>query len=472
MAKHTVPGKFFFCVVTCLSAVVSTYGQFSDKAKTGYLPDAAEEHWLVINDSVKVTRFIDRIKHLPINHKKGFIGVGINIREGYELFGNYLWGMGPQDNNGYFLHRLLLHSHFSWNEHVRLFAELESSAISGRNGGPRPIQDLNKMAMNQFFGEINFSVSKDKRTMFHFRFGKQSLNYGIGTLLDIRDANVRRSFAGGKLILEKQSLKLDGFFMLPVTVREGAFDDKIDHSQKVAGVWGTKTFYKKTLNRLDLYYIYINRDKTRFGQETGRETRNTIGVATSLRKHNWFSYCEADLQFGKFNGGNIRAWKIAPSVGYQAKSLKLQPVFTVQGAISSGDKDSSDNGLQTFNPLFPKAIYYGYIDNAGSANLIVVHPKIELLFFKRLLVTAGYYRFWRQQSSDGLYAINGSNLLPASNEKKSVGRMWDVLLTYPVKNHVVLQLMGSYYKQGEFLKEQPQLKGDIRYAGIKLTVRI
>jgi hypothetical protein len=462
--------KYGLVIIHCFLLNFYASAQFPDSARTGYLLDASEEYWLAPTASIKGTGFIESIKHIPINKRKGFVSIGINIREGYEHFGNYLWGIGPQDKNGYFLHRVLFHNDLRWNRHFRSFLEVQSSTISDRNGGPRPVQDLNKIAINQFFGELTLHAGK--WAMLHFRFGKQSLNYGTGTLLDIRDANVRRSFAGSKIILENKSLKVDAFFMLPIAVREGIFDDQIDHSQKVGGFWGTRKFHNNALTKLDLYYVFINRRQTRFNQGTGKEVRNTVGMAATCKKGNWFSYCEADVQFGKFNNGNIRAWKIAPSFGYQVQMLRIKPVFTIQGAISSGDKDSSDPVLQTFNPLYPKAIYYGFIDNAGSANLIVIHPKVEFQFFKRLTITAGYYQFWKQQLHDGIYAVNGSYLLPPANEKRPVGSMWDILTTCTLGNHVIIQLIGSCYKMGEYLKQQPALNGDIRYAGIKSTLRI
>lgn len=108
--------------------------------------------------------------------------------------------MGPQDDNGYVLHRVLLHSDLRYSKHFRLFTELQTSLISGRIGGARPVQDLNKLSVNQLFGEVSMAPTTDSRL--RFRLGKQNLNYGQGTLLDLRDANVRRSFVGGKLLTE------------------------------------------------------------------------------------------------------------------------------------------------------------------------------------------------------------------------------------------------------------------------------
>ena len=89
--------------------------------------------------------------------------------------------------------------------------QAQSSFLSGRNGGPRPVQDLNKLAVDQIFGE--YSLRSNGQRFYSFRFGKQALHYGVGSLLDIREANVRRSFLGVKFVAEHKNTKVDLFAM-------------------------------------------------------------------------------------------------------------------------------------------------------------------------------------------------------------------------------------------------------------------
>ena len=470
MSDPILSRKFPLCIVFCLLTNFSVYGQFPDSARTGHLLDAAEEYWPAKGDSAKHISTFERIKHIPINNNKGFNSVGINVRESYENFRNYLWGIGSQDKNGYFLHRALVYNDFRWNQHLRIFAEVQSSTISGRNGGPRPIQDKNALAINQLFGEISLFASQ--HTLLRFRFGKQSLNYGSGTLLDARDANVRRSFLGYKLILEKRLTRVDLFFMELAATKQRIFDDETDHSQKTAGVWATQKFPGKGSAKLDFYYIFIKRDPTKFNQGIGKELRSTVGAGIYFKSGNWSSYSEVDFQWGRFNQSSIFAWKIAPSLSYQLQRTLFKPMISIQGAISSGDRSKDDPNLQTFNPLYPKAVYYGFIDNVGSANIIVVHPRIDLQFTRHLRFAVDHYNFWRQHTSDGVYAVNGSFLLSDTTGNSSVGSMLNVLAIYMLNEKFIFQVIGSYYKRGGFLKQQSVTKGDIRYLGFRTTLRI
>ncbi len=458
-----------FLFVSFLFFNKNTQAQIKDSLKTGFLLDAAEEYWPA-DQPGKPKDFSDKINHIPTRNGKGFISTGGYFREMYEVYDNYLWGRGLQDNNGYFLHRAIIHADFRYNKNIRVFAQAQSSFLSGRNGGARPVQDLNKLAIDQIFGEYLFH-SKSK-SLYSFRFGKQALNYGTGSLLDVREINVRRSFFGAKFIAEHKNTKVDLFAMELMKTNPGFFDDKIDQSQKIAGIWIIQIFPGKFFNRLDAYYIYINRDAVKFAQGIGTESRHTIGAGLNFLKRRWSGVTEVDAQFGKFNDYSILAWKLVQTLTYQFNSTILKPALSVQSAMSSGDHNLMDSTLNTFNPIYPKGIYYGFIDNVGSVNLFLIHVKIEIEPAKKLKLTTSYYTFWRQSIVDGLYAPNGSFLLPSSSGQRHVGSMTDIVALYTHNAHLSFRGIVSYYKRGPFMKQEPTTPHDIRYLGITATLRL
>lgn len=429
--------------------------QIKDSLKTGFLPDAAEEYWP---------------DHISIRKGKGFITTGGYFREVYELFYNYLWGIGPQDNNGYFLHRAIVHADIRYNKNIRVFVQAQSSFLSGRNGGPRPVQDFDKLAVDQIFGEYSFRSGG--KSLFSFRLGKQALNYGVGSLLDIRETNVRRSFFGGKFIAEHKNTKIDLFAMELIKTNPGFFDDQIDRTQKIAGTWITETFPDKFFTRVDAYYLYIHRDSVTFARGVGTESRHTIGTALNFLKDRWSAYTELDFQFGQFSRYSILAWKFTQTFTYQLNNLFLKPAWSVQCAMSSGDRNLQEGALNTFNPIYPKAIYYGYIDNVGSANIFLVHGKMEVEPVKKLKFTASYYTFWRQSTLDGLYAGNGSYFLPSNNNQRRIGSMMDLVALFAPNSHFSIRGVVTYYKRGPFLRQDPITPHDIRYLGVTTLLKI
>lgn len=347
---------------------------------------------------------------------------------------------------------------------------MESSFVNGRNGGPRPVQDLNKLASTELFAEYNFKT--DTVTRFSLRLGEQALNYGMGTLLDIRDANVRRSFAGGKFIIKTGKDRIDLFAMRLIKTNPGSFDDGVDPNQRIAGAWYTRTNPEAIIiSKLEAYYLYTDRNPVTFAQGTGREQRHTAGGSTSLTFGNWNLYTEGVLQFGIFNRDRIFAWKWVQTFTYQGRGARLKPIFALQTAMSSGDHNPDGGTMGTFNPIYPKAIYYGYIDNVGSANILLVHLKSGLDLSKQINLTGEYYCFWRESIKDGIYGPSGTSLLHSTNNQRRVGSMYDLILGYTFNNRLSLKYTSAYYKRGRFLENNPITLHDIYYSGLNFTAK-
>ena len=111
---------------------------------------------------------------------------------------------------------------------------------------------------------------------------------------------------------------------------------------------------------------------------TARELRHTVWVLLHAQQGAFSMFTEADLQFGGFGTDHIRAWKYAQSLSWSFRDRPLRPAVTLLGAISSGNTSAASSVLKTFNPLFPRGLYYGYIDSTGSPNATVVHPELSL----------------------------------------------------------------------------------------------
>jgi hypothetical protein len=442
----------------------SAYAQLPESVSTGYQMDPAEEYWILPSDTSAT--FLHRLKHLPVFKGKGVISMGGSIREGYDYFNNYLWGRGPQDVNGYLLHRVLFHTELRLNKHFRVFGELGSSLISGRNGGARPVQDLNMLAGNQLFAEYSQKFSSIRVS---FRAGNQVLHYGFGSLLDIRDANVHRSFSGFKLILDRGKERLDFFYMQLIKPGPGSFDDKRDPGERIIGGWYTRT-YDLVIKKIDIYILLTHRQNVSFVQATGLEDRQTIGANVTLATNGWSGAAEADYQLGRFNYAPINAWKFTLSVNRQLSGA-WKPVLSLNGAVSSGDKYPDKPSLQTFSPVYPKGIYYGFIDIAGSANIILLHPKLAVEPFGKVKITGGYYIFWRESVNDGLYAPNGGLFLTAENNRRHTGNMIDLITAYTASPHFSIQAITTYYARGAYLKLMAGNPHNTFYYGLSALVK-
>jgi hypothetical protein len=174
-----------------------------------------------------------------------------------------------------------------------------------------------------------------------------------------------------------------------------------------------------------------------------------------------FSYLgEVNLQFGKFGRGNILAWKYAQGHSYSFSHLKFRPVPSLLFGISSGDANPASPDLQTFYPLFPKGLYYGFIDDSGSLNAIVLHERIALQISKKGSLAPEDFFFWRQRTTDGLYSQPGVLLRSGlASQKKYVGALQDIAITWTVDHYTTVQLRARTTKPEPFCEKLLRQEG-------------
>jgi Alginate export len=265
-------------------------------------------------------------------------------------------------------------------------------------------------------------IAGDHQPTFELKLGRQELNYGEGSLLAIRELNVRRTFDGMKGIIRTGGWRVDLLGFKPALIKPGVFDDGIDQSQALWGAWATRTIKTRSFWRqVDLYYLGLDRKQATFERGTARELRHTVGALLHGQQGAFSMFAEADVQFGTFGTESIRAWKYAQSASWSFRDHRWRPVISLLGAISSGDTGPASHVLQTFNPLFPRGLYYGYIDSTGSPNATVLHPELSLTVSPTVSILATHFSFWRTSAADGIYSQPGF-LLRVGNESQSPPR--------------------------------------------------
>jgi hypothetical protein len=131
-----------------------------------------------------------------------------------------------------------------FGDRTRVFVQLQSGMVFGRNGGPRPSQDQDTLDFCQAFAGFTVIRGKEKPKV-ELKIGRQELNYGEGSLLAIRELNVRRPFDGVKAIIRPGDWRIDLLAFRPTLLNKGSFDDGIDSSQELWGTWARRTRYQQ-----------------------------------------------------------------------------------------------------------------------------------------------------------------------------------------------------------------------------------
>jgi hypothetical protein len=444
-------GMRYLALPLCVSALAA---QPSEAPAPGFKLLRYEEDYRYLADPQRQTDPLDAIKFLPLaSNENWFLSIGGEIRERGEYFDHSSWGKDPPDS-GYLLQRYMLHVDLHLGNCFRLFGELKSGIESGRDGGPRPI-DQDELDVNQAF--VDACISTGGRTKVTVRLGRQEISLGSSRLVSVRDGpNVRQSFDGARLILDSGAWHIDALATKPVQTNRGVFDDSPDHARSFWGVYAVRPIRLLPGGHIDLYYLGLDRKRAVFDKGIGREQRHSIGTRLWGEAEGWDYNYEAIYQWGRFGPGNIRAWTVASDMGYRIALVPLRPRFGLKADVTSGTQDPRSQTLGTFNALFPKGAYFSEADLLGPYNHIDIHPSIEFEIRKNVSLTPDADFFWRESLHDGIYGVAG-NLLKAGqkSDARYIGSHVAAQIEWRANRHLTYTAMYLHFFPGAFLRETP-----------------
>ncbi len=150
------------------------------------------------------------------------------------------------------------------------------------------------------------------------------------------------------------------------------------------------------------------------------------------------------------------AWGIATNTGYRFKDALWSPRFELDAGALSGDTNSKDHTLGTFNALFPNGSYLGQALLLGPNNLTIARPKLRLDLTRKLSLNPNMEFLWRESTADGIYGPAG-NLTRAAggSQARYVGAQADLELDYNVDRHTTFAIDYVHFFAGRFLKQMP-----------------
>ncbi len=199
--------------------------------------------------------------------------------------------------------------------------------------------------------------------------------------------------------------------------------------------------------------------------------RHSIGARIWGKKAAWDYNVELVYQFGSFGDGSISAWTTASDTDCTFAHASLRPRLFFKADIASGDRNPNDANLNTFNALFPKGAYFSETGLIGPANIIDLHPGVELQLTKRLSFVGDWDFFWRESTGDGIYN-NALKLVRVGDQSDAryVGSQAQAMLQWNITRHFTAAAVYAHFFAGEFLKETPPGK-DVNYFSAWITLR-
>ena len=422
--------------------------QAQDVAQTGLRHN---EDWSVLRDAPERGEDWWRpLKYWPLDDDgEAYLSLGGELRTRYEGYADNLWGQSSAPHDGYLWLRAMPHADLHAGP-ARVFVQGIAGYARGVGGGKGPADETG-IDLVQGFGDVRFPIGSNASLT--LRAGRELVALGSERLVGTRyGTNVPQPFDGIHAIFQRGSVRVDAFHLRPVAIGPGAFDDAASRTRHLDGIHATIVPAENI--GIDLYWLGYSNETARFAAGTGHEQRDTLGLRFSGQRGPLGWNLEVVRQRGRFDGGPIRAWSVASETSWHFTGLALQPRLRLRANIVSGDRDRQDGMLGTFNAMFPKGYYFGELSPIGPANIVNVHPGLDLTIGPRMTLTFAGVAYWRESRGDGIYGMGG-NLLrtPGISTSRFIGREMEVAIGWQANEIVSVSASAASFAAGGFIQE-------------------
>lgn len=428
-----------------------------------------EDYRYLLDPAAGSGTFWERFKAIPLTPGGTVsLSTGLEARLRGEAVRNSGWGQDEPRNDAYGLWRLLPYADLRAGSGLRAFGQLIMAGTAGKLG-PEGAPDVDRVDLLQGFADLSVPLGTAQGTL---RAGRQMLAYGSERLVSLRyGANVPRAFDAVTGIVQSGLWRVDGFLGRPVRAAPDLFDDRRDGGRSAWGLYATRGAEAGWGTGLDAYYIGYGNRAASFEGGQGREERHTVGSRLFGKADGWDWNWEAMLQTGRVDGETIAAWSVASDTGHRWSGLPLRPRLGLKANIASGDRDPGDGRLGTFNPLFPRAKYFGELTPVGPLNLMNLHPSLDLALSDAFSLSASAIAYWRMSLEDGVYDLSGNLLRSgAGSRSRHIGTQGELVLSYAAGRTVEGLLSYSLFRPGSFLQDTGPAK-TIHFVGMEAVFK-
>ncbi len=224
-------------------------GVIKTREPAPYTPQIWDIDWSYLRDPTLAEDWTDELHFIRLGESsKNLLSVTGQIRERGEYQDYPAFGAQPADN-GYLLQRYLASGDLHLGSHFRTFIQLDSGIENGRDGGPRPGIDEDKLDFNQGF--IDLSLGESAERSLTIRSGRQLVSLGSTRLVAIgAGLNVEQPFDGFRLTLRTKGWTAEGLALRPTLVKTGYFDNAPNSTEELWGLNLTRmsTFFQESFS--------------------------------------------------------------------------------------------------------------------------------------------------------------------------------------------------------------------------------
>jgi hypothetical protein len=426
-----------------LLAALASAGVAEAAEPPAFKPVRSDEDYAYLRE-VEKHAGLDPLRYIPLGGE-AYLSLGGEARLRVDAADNPRFGLGSEHTDTFALGRLLLSADLRVTPMLRVYGELGLHRDIGKRD---PAAALDRDGVDAQLLFVDVTPAADWRV----RLGRQELQLNpTQRFIAVREApNTRQSFDGARITHTAGKLKLDAFYLQPVALSPGAFDDKRNRAQRFYGFYAsTKLSPRQTL---DVYALGLERDRVRFGTVAGDERRTGLGARLAGGTGAFDYEAEGMVQGGRFAGRRIRAFAASAGGGYTLDQ-PWKPRLGLRLDLGSGDKDPTDNRLGTFNPMFPKGGYFNEVGLFSWGNLVSVRPSLGVTPRKGVSLEASYMTHSRWTGADAIYLQPLVPLAPVGSDRaKDVGGAAQLDMSWQVNRNLKLQAQLARQEAGPAIR--------------------
>ncbi len=363
-----------------------------------------------------------------IDREDGWLAWGGELRARVESLDQPDFGMTGREGFTSTSQRVLAHSDFHPNQHLRLFLQGSYAQENGREPVARPF-DESDPDLAQGFIDI-----KTERLL--VRWGRQELDMAGNRLVGLRDGTtLRRAFDGGWAGYKFNEVwSASAFSVNPVRIEGDAFDDSTNREERFYGFQLLSQMSTASSNGLFLFAR--ERPSARYLNIAGEEKRYTVGYRRTESTVAWDYAFQGAVQFGEIERQNIRAAGMALDTGWRPLAKKSVRLGAGLG-VGSGERDPHDHTVNTFDPIYPNLAFFTAAPLWYPAN----ERALELNISDRIGWTSwklSTVHLSRSSINDTLYTNAGIPLpLPATGARSAAWLCDFSVMITPISNFYV-----------------------------------
>jgi hypothetical protein len=408
-------------------------------------------------------------------------------------------GVNAVTDDGWLLQRFRLGMMLKPAPWLKIYAQTQDSRefFSGRPliPGASGAEGDDSFDLRQAYIEI----SDYSKCPWGLKVGRQILSYGDERLIGAFDwNNFGRTFDAAKLTYKTKGFSIDAFTSTPVVITSKHFNqsdlfngDEQNRGLVFSGLYAT--IDELSFGSVDLYSLFINEPRGNTSNVQGGLAASLPGTSGAPSRHSDFVTLgtrikgdpkklnglefsgEFAYQVGDVRGLSLNAFAATVGAGYNF-DLPMKPRIYAEYNFASGDGNSADNDVGTFQNLFPtNHKFYGIMDLFAWQNLHNAMLSFKVTPVKNVTVQVDYNAFWLADTNDVWYRANGLTAVRPLNATSRgasdyVGSEVDCVVNWTVNKYVAVQGGYSHFFAGNYLKSTG-FHSDADFGYVQATIK-